>query len=100
MSPSPSSAMYTVFASANQMPNGYAVVFFLSAELSVDGKPRRMHMFDGRPLVCSSVGSYASGESGSRAPGVGRPTPFGHASPDVSTKYTVLTPLLPLPLVK
>ena len=36
---------------------------------------------------------------GSFAPGTGRPTPSGHAVPVVSRKYTVSTPLLPLPLV-
>jgi hypothetical protein len=40
------------------------------------------------------------GEVGSGAPGRGRPTPFGQAWPVVSMKYTVFTPLLPLPLVK
>jgi len=33
------------------------------------------------------------------APGWGTPLPFGQAPPTVSTKYTVLTPLPPLPLV-
>ena len=37
------------------------------------------------------VGSFAEGE--------GTPVPLGHAAPVVSMKYTVFTPLLPLPLV-
>src|ERR1700735_4232900 len=59
-----------------------------------------MHMLYGNtPLVCSWAGSKSIAEVGSCAPGCGRPTPFGQAFPVVSTKYTVLTPLLPLPLV-
>ena len=56
-------------------------------------------MLLGSPLLCSCDGSYASGDVGSLAPGCGTPTPFGHALPVVSTKYTVSTPLEPLPLV-
>jgi hypothetical protein len=36
---------------------------------------------------------------GSGALAAGRPTPLGQAFPVVSRKYTVLTPLPPLPLV-
>jgi len=37
--------------------------------------------------------------AGSFAPATGRPTPSGQAVPVVSRKYTVSTPLPPLPLV-
>jgi hypothetical protein len=40
-----------------------------------------------------------SGTDPSTILAAGSPTPFGQAFPVVSRKYTVLTPLLPLPLV-
>ena len=67
--------------------------------LGVDGKPARIHMLLGRPLVCSVAALYASGVVGSFALAAGTPVPDGQAVPVVSRKYTVLTPLLPLPLV-
>src|ERR1017187_8479675 len=96
LSPLPSSATYRVCAFANHMPNGNIVVDVARFV----GKPLRMHMLLGlTPWVCRTEGSYASGEVGSCAPGSGSPTPLGHALPVVSTKYTVLIPLPPLPLV-
>jgi hypothetical protein len=80
---------------ANQIPNGNEVAFFARFV----GKPRSTHMLLGSPSLWSVVGSNASGELGSCAPGAGTPTPLGHALPVVSTKYTVLTPFEPLPLV-
>ncbi len=56
-------------------------------------------MLLGSPSASTVEGSNASGVVGSFAPGAGTPVPFGHALPVVSRKYTVLTPLEPLPLV-
>src|SRR5260370_1346086 len=50
------------------------------------GKPARMHMLLGRPVVWSLVGSKARGVMGSGAPMAGTPTPLGQAVPVVSTK--------------
>ena len=94
--PLPSSATYSVSGFANHRPNGNTFVVVLA---SVVLNPLRMHMLLGSPAVCRFPGSKASGELGSGAPAAGRPVPFGHALPVVSRKYSVLTPLLPLPLV-
>src|ERR1700722_3252837 len=77
--PSPSSQTYSVFALANHIPNGNARGFTL---VSVFGNPGRI-----------VIGSF------SRLGGVPGAFDVVGRTPAVPTWYTVLTPLLPLPLV-
>jgi hypothetical protein len=58
-----------------------------------------MHILLGSPSVVTVDATKLNGSVGSFAEGEGTPVPLGHATPVVSMKYTVFTPLLPLPLV-